>query len=194
MSHVTFRVSSIASTAILFEGALLILALGVLIDSPLLQQVYFSWHVLAWAVLATIPPLLLLLGCTHSKWKPLVRIAREVEDNVLPLFENCSLFDFALIALVAGIAEEALFRGVIQIGLTNLMTPWGAIALTGVLFGLLHLITPTYAALAGLIGVYLGWLMILSGNLLLPIVVHVLYDFLALTHVIHRYKAQKVVL
>jgi membrane protease YdiL (CAAX protease family) len=126
----------------------------------------------------------------HSQWKPIVRLVNEVEDNILPLFENCSVVDFALISVVAGTSEEALFRGVIQPSLGHIVSPWGAIAIAGMLFGLLHLITPTYAALAGLIGVYLGWLMMASENLLLPIAVHILYDFLALTYVFSRYKAR----
>jgi membrane protease YdiL (CAAX protease family) len=117
-------------------------------------------------------------------------MVREAEETVLPLLETCSLFDLALISLVAGVGEEALFRGVIQMGLANSLGPWGAIVVTAMLFGLVHFITPTYAVLAGLIGVYFGWLMTASENLLLPIVVHVLYDFLALTYVVREYKVK----
>lgn len=184
---------SITVTAILFEGGLLVAAFGLgwLIESPPFRQFHFSWHVLAGGVLATVAPLLLLLWCTHSKWKPFACIVREAEDNILPLFETCSLIDFALISIVAGVAEEALFRGVIQSGLSNLLSPWEAIALAGMLFGLLHLVTPTYAILAGLIGVYLGCLVVASENLWLPIVVHVLYDFLALTYTVRRYRKKR---
>ena len=43
-----------------------------------------------------------------------------------------------------------------------------------------NLITPTYGVLAALIGVYLGWVWLASGNLLAPVVAHALYDFVAL--------------
>jgi membrane protease YdiL (CAAX protease family) len=186
------RISSITGAAILFEGSLLALAFGLgwLLDSPPFRYLCLDWQVLAWGVLATIPPLLVFLWCMHSQWRPIVRLVDEVEDSILPLFENCSLIDFALISVLAGVAEEALFRGVIQLSLSSLLSPLGSIAFTGILFGLLHLITPTYAVLAGLIGVYLGWLIMVSDNLLMPIVVHVLYDFLALTFAVHRYKAK----
>jgi len=37
-----------------------------------------------------------------------------------------------------------------------------------------------YALLAGVVGLYLGGLYLLTGNLLVPIVVHALYDVVAL--------------
>ena len=52
------------------------------------------------------------------------------------------------------------------------------------LFGLLHSITPAYAILAGLVGLYLGGLWLACGNLLTPIVAHGTYDFLALVYLV----------
>ena len=40
--------------------------------------------------------------------------------------------------------------------------------------------------LAGLIGIYLGWLLAATDNLLVPIVAHAAYDFLALVYLLHR--------
>ena len=61
---------------------------------------------------------------------------------------------------------------------------WVGLIAGGVLFGLAHCITPTYALLAGLIGLYLGWLWIATGNLLVPITTHAVYVFLALVYLI----------
>lgn len=48
------------------------------------------------------------------------------------------------------------------------------------IFGLLHWVTPLYALLAGGIGLLLGWsVKYWTGNLITPIVVHILYDYLA---------------
>ena len=55
-----------------------------------------------------------------------------------------------------------------------------AVAVTAALFGLAHWITPTYAVLAGIVGAYLGWLLAVSGNSLVPVVAHALYDVVAL--------------
>lgn len=182
----------IVVTATIFEAGLLVLAVGVgwYLAAPPFRQFQIRLHVLLWGFLATIPPILVLLWCSHSKWGPLVRIVSEVERDILPTFSNCSLFDFALISIVAGVSEEALFRGGIQQWLSGPLSPWGAMVFAGILFGLLHLITPAYAVLGAGIGIYLGWLMVVSENLLLPIEVHVLYDFLALTYAVSRYRAR----
>jgi membrane protease YdiL (CAAX protease family) len=41
-------------------------------------------------------------------------------------------------------------------------------------------VTPTYAVLAGAVGLYLGWLAVTTGGVWLPAVVHALYDVVAL--------------
>ena len=87
----------------------------------------------------------------------------------------------ALVALFAGLGEETLFRGVIQPALATHLPVLAALAATAALFGLAHWITPTYALLAGIVGAYLGGLLLVSGNLLVPIVAHALYDLVALT-------------
>ena len=44
--------------------------------------------------------------------------------------------------------------------------------------------TRPYAVVAGLVGVYLGWLQMVSGHLLAPIVAHATYDFVALMYLL----------
>ena len=60
-----------------------------------------------------------------------------------------------------------------------------------ILFGLAHLVTPTYAFLAGLVGLYLGWLYLASSNLLVPVTVHSVYDFVALTFLIRQHRRRE---
>ena len=38
--------------------------------------------------------------------------------------------------------------------------------------------------IAGLIGLYLGWLWMATGNLLVPIVTHTVYDFVVLVYLV----------
>lgn len=115
---------------------------------------------------------------------------REVEETLVPPFADRSYFDLALICVLAGLGEEALFRGVIQSTLADPLNPWVALAVTSVLFGLGHLITPTYAVLAGLLGLYLGGLSMAYDNLLVAMVVHTLYDFVVLVVLVGRHKAK----
>jgi membrane protease YdiL (CAAX protease family) len=132
----------------------------------------------------------LLLGlvvCSRIRSGPLARLLELVRERIRPLFAGCSAGDLALIALSAGIGEELLFRGLIQPGLAVWMPAWAALAITSALFGLAHLVTPTYALVAGLIGLYLGALLLFSDNLVAPVLVHALYDLAAL-HLLIRLK------
>jgi CAAX protease family protein len=131
-------------------------------------------------ILATVPLLLGLWWSLRTQWQPLARLVAFVDERLRPLFLGCGLGQLALLALLAGVAEEALFRGVVQLGLSRWLPLWAGLAAASLLFGLVHFLTLSYAALAALVGLYLGALLILSGNLLVPIVVHALYDLIAL--------------
>ena len=48
--------------------------------------------------------------------------------------------------------------------------------------GIMHPITPTYAVLATGVGVYLGVIFLLNENLLVVMLAHGLYDFIALLY------------
>ncbi len=181
--------ASIVGSALAIELGLLLLALVAgwfLAPSPL-EQVHANASDLFYGLLACLPMLAGLLAITHISWGPLARLDAFVRRHVVPLFSECRVWQIGLISLLAGIGEEALFRGVIQAGIGQYSgSPALALAVASVLFGLAHLITPTYAVLAGLIGVYLGWLLLATGNLLTPIVAHAAYDFAAILYLIRR--------
>lgn len=84
-----------------------------------------------------------------------------------------------LLALIAGVSEELMFRGVLQTIMDRQLPVAAAIATTSLVFGLLHARTALYAIVAGLVGAYLGWLFWATGSLLAPIVTHTVYDFIA---------------
>jgi hypothetical protein len=90
----------------------------------------------------------------------------------------------ALISVLAGFGEEMLFRGLLQSLFTQWLGFWFGVLIANLFFGLAHLITPAYAVIATLMGVYLGCLWVGSDNLLTPIVAHAVYDFLALVYVV----------
>ena len=183
---------SFLRSAILFEGGVVFvaLALGWLLGEPPFGTVRFGWGPLLWGTLATLPPLLTLSWLLHARNARVARLVRTVEELIGPLFAGASSGALLLISILAGIGEESLFRGVLQGALAGPIGPWGALLLVSVLFGLVHFVTATYAVLAGLIGLYLGWLFLRTGNLLVPIVVHALYDFVALSILVQRTKAQ----
>jgi membrane protease YdiL (CAAX protease family) len=170
--------------AIVFEGGLVLLAWGIgwlVGESP--------WANLSWSavdfglgVLATLPLLAVFALCVKLPGKPLERIRQICKEVIRPFFGPCTVVELALISLVAGVAEEMLFRGVIQATLAEGLGLWPGIVAAGILFGAAHLLTATYGLLVTLVGIYLGWCYAANGNLLVVIVAHALYDFLALVY------------
>jgi hypothetical protein len=116
------------------------------------------------------------------------RLVALVLEQLGPLLASRSPVELVLLAALAGLAEEMLFRGVMQIGLARLLPDGVALVVASAVFGLAHFITPAYALLAGLAGLYLGGLFLLQGNLVAPIVAHAVYDVVALTCVARLYQ------
>jgi hypothetical protein len=176
------------SLAVLFEGSLVIvaLALGWIFRIDVLSGLRFSLAAAVTGLVGAIPPFVLLLATERLRIPALERIKKLVLESLGPSLTACRWFDVVLLAAVAGVGEEVLFRGAVQ----PLFERWTAstggswaagLILSNVIFGLLHFITPTYALLAGMMGVYFGLLLDATGprNLLAPILAHGLYDYLA---------------
>jgi uncharacterized protein len=164
------------------EGGLVLaaLALGAWVGAPPFAALEWTWRGLAQGVAATAPLLLGLRWCLRTRFPPVVRLVRLAEERIAPLFADTGTAELAIVAALAGLGEEALFRGVVQSVLAVHLPVGAAIALAAALFGVAHWLTPAYAALAAIVGGYLGWLFTASGNLLVPIVAHGLYDLVAL--------------
>ena len=167
-----------ALTAAVFEGSLILvaIALGWLLGTPPLRTFQFEFGGAVLGLAATLPPLALFWLCLKCPWRPLAEIARIMNETIVPLFRDCRLVELAIIAALAGVGEEMLFRGVIQAAVMQKIAGpggvWLGLLAAAALFGLLHLITPTYAILAGLIGLYFGGLWLACGNLLAPVTAH----------------------
>jgi hypothetical protein len=130
----------------------------------------------------------LLAICVYVPFRPLRDILHVIDQWVVPLFRPCSLGEMAVIAVLAGFGEEMLFRGVIQNALGGWLGGttglWAACGLASLLFGFAHAVSAAYAVLATLIGLYLGTLWIVTANLLVPVVAHGVYDFVALVYLV----------
>jgi hypothetical protein len=169
--------------AFLFEGALagvgFLLAFGTGI-APF-AGASLSWRVALISGAATLPLLAVFLLCRRYPVGPL-RPIQELLDTLLgPYLAACGVVDLLLLAAVVGISEEILFRGVAQPWLVGALGEIGGLLAASLLFGLAHAITPTYAVLAGLAGLYLGICPRLLGgyNLYIPALSHGLYDLAA---------------
>jgi membrane protease YdiL (CAAX protease family) len=86
--------------------------------------------------------------------------------------------------LLVGPAEELLFRGAVQGRLRESWGRWPAIILATVLFGLIHIPAVSggfgaqlsYALLAGVLGLVLGYLYDYTQNIVVPSVIHGSYN------------------
>jgi membrane protease YdiL (CAAX protease family) len=191
----TAQINRFVMAAFAFEAALGAgaIAVGWLLGIDPLNSIRLTENALAthgqsaiFGVAATLPLLLGLAVVTRLRFEPFVRLHQFVLDRLVPLFAPLSLFELAAISVAAGFGEEALFRGLIQSGLAAAIGGTNgvvmALAVSAILFGVCHWITPTYAVLAGLAGLYFGLLFVWSGSLLTPLVAHALYDFFALAY------------
>ena len=181
---------SVLTVAVFFEGGLLVLAwgLGHLLGVPVGDQTTFTPSAFVLGVVATVPLVAGLYWILRTPWGGLARLRVVIEDKVAPLFADCSVAGIAVVSILAGVGEEALFRGVLQTYFAGHVGVVPALLVTSSLFGLLHPVTAVYAVMAGLIGLYLGVLAVWHDNLLVPMVVHASYDFVALTYLVHHHR------
>jgi CAAX protease family protein len=172
--------------AVIVESALGIAALGLakLLGVSLGEQFAAEPTALIYDVLlgvvATLPMLAMFWAMLDSRWQPLVELKLQVRRMVGELFPQASVMQLALIAVLAGVGEELLFRGVLQTAIGQWTAPLVGLVVASLVFGALHAVTWLYFALATVIGAYLGWLLIEFHDLAVPIVAHGLYDFIAL--------------
>ena len=181
--------------ACFFEATLILVAifLGWIAKINLVENLHFSESAIACGVIGTMPLLLLLLALEQIRVEPLIKIKNLLLETLGPGLQDCHWADLLILAAIAGLSEELLFRGVIQ---PWIELSWGmTVGLIGsnIIFGLAHAVTPLYAVLATLVGIYLSLSMDYGGhrNLLLPIVIHGLYDFLAFIALIRAYRGSR---
>jgi membrane protease YdiL (CAAX protease family) len=181
--------------AVVVEGALALLAivLAWLFSVPLKDQIPRG-TLLLWAALRGLVVALPMLGVfwwlVHSDRPTFRQLRQQVEWLIGEMFPAASIGQLAMIAVLAGVGEELLFRGVVQTKLIEWTTPAVGVVVGSLLFGVMHALSKTYFLLATLIGLCFGWLAWYYQDLVAPIVAHTLYDFVALLYLSHlRYRS-----
>lgn len=178
-----------------FEASLVIVAvvLGWFLGIDPFKNIIFSEPAIFIGLLGTLPLILLFIALNQIDNRYLQQIRQILLDTFGPAMHQQHWTNLLVLAAIAGSAEEILFRGVIQPWMES---SWGVTAgLIGsnIIFGLVHAVTPLYAVLATLVGIYLGLSLDYGGqrNLLTPIIIHGLYDFLAFLMILSSYRLQK---
>lgn len=164
-------------------------ALGHWLEVAPLGRLRLTLEALAIGLAATLPMLLGLAWILGTDWTPARRLVALVVEQLGPLLSSRSTWELAFLAVLAGVAEEVLFRGVLQAALARPLPDGWALLVASAIFGLAHFASPTYAVMAGVVGLYLGGLFLLQGNLLVPVVAHAAYDFVALVYVARSFRA-----
>jgi membrane protease YdiL (CAAX protease family) len=183
--------------AVAFEGGLGVVAivLGLLFGPPpgarLIPDGLLSLGTAAALLIgiaAAVPMLVLLVLLDHFPLGPLHRLQALVETHLAPLFAPLSTLELLLVSIAAGWGEELLFRGWLQAGLTQWIGPplgiGVGLVLASIAFGACHWLSNTYAVLAALVGLYMGWLFLATDSLLAPMATHAAYDFVALMYLV----------
>lgn len=118
----------------------------------------------------------LLSGIAYRVWQPY----RKSVDYYLELvLKPLAWPDLLWLGLLPGLSEELLFRGVMlpALGLDHL-----AVIGSSVCFGILHLSGSQqwpYVIWATIVGIILGYSALWSGNLLVPIVAHMITNWIS---------------
>jgi uncharacterized protein len=163
-----------------------ILAIGVLYLSiksylPLPADWFeFKWRSnwLLWGIggYLVATPIVVIVSLLNDKiWhgqggsNPILQIVLQGRDSI-------ALWLFFLTAAVAApLFEEFLFRGFLLPSLTRYLPTWGAICLSGLLFGVAHLSLSEILPLTSL-GIILGIVYARTRNLLAPMLLHSLWN------------------
>lgn len=165
-----------------FEAALLLIAYaaGWVANIDPLETVTKDWFPVIVGLVAVLPLLVLLSwGLNHPR-DTIGKITVQAREFVIQFLDGVGIFGFMLIALLAGVGEEALFRGFLQTLVAQYSSQWIGLIVASVLFGIAHAVSRAYAVTAAIIGAYLGLLFLYTGSIVAPIVCHAVYDFLAL--------------
>lgn len=169
--------------ALLFQGALIPIALflALLFGLTPWKDMRVDGAALSFSLFATVPLLVLAWWLSRQSFSWVRQLLDKVHQVLGLLFRDGGQQAIIAVSLLAGFGEELLFRGVVQAGLEHLLGAVTGLILASLLFGLVHAITPAYFVLAMIMGLYLGLLYQLTSNLLIPCLVHALYDWAAIS-------------
>ena len=148
-----------------------------------LETAHFSLHAVAGGAVATVPMVIALACILRWPIGPFADLVKKMRQFSQAFLAPCGICGLALISLCAGLGEELLTRGFVQTLALQHMPQFAALVVTGVVFGIMHPISPAYVVVAAIIGVYLGivWTLPLpQPDLAAPVTAHALYDFVAL--------------
>lgn len=144
-------------------------------SSVRLLPVEFNSQALLWG-LGTAASIIISSSIIYRIW-PAYR--RSAEAYLKLIIKPLIWGDLIWLGLLPGLSEELLFRGMM---LPAFGFNWTALIVSSLLFGVLHLSGASqwsYVVWATVVGFVLGYCTLITGNLLVPIIAHVITNFLS---------------
>lgn len=182
------------ATAVFFETALAVAAIGLgwalgpsareflpeISEDQIQPIVAGLWQ----GLVAAVPVFLFVELIRRIPWEPIQELEKLSDDQMIGSLMKLRPSELIVISLCAGVGEELLFRGWfmgwIREGWSELDLSLDpailALVVSSVIFGFFHPITKMYVFLAALMGLYFGFLLLWTENLLVPIIAHAAYD------------------
>ncbi|TWT63627.1 CPBP family intramembrane glutamic endopeptidase [Rubinisphaera italica] len=177
----------------IFEFSLLVVALilGWVCSVQPTEYVIFSWKPLIYGLLAALPLFVIFMAIEQLPISSVQKVQQTVLDAMGRFLAGCNHLELALLALLAGIGEEILFRGFLMTWIESFAGYYWGLAISSLAFGLMHAVTWVYTIFATAAGFYFGFVFDITGerNLLAPIATHAFYDYLAFLVIV--YEARK---
>jgi len=130
------------------------------------------------AALAVVLPMN-LLGEWNLRWLPPPETFVEFLEDLTPEGPAEWVLATLSVVVVVPIGEEIVFRGIMQQAARQGLRGPVAAVLVGVLFGVLHF-EPWYVTGLAVAGVAMGFALEITGSLLAPILLHAVYNAVAL--------------
>ncbi|MEO1526273.1 MAG: CPBP family intramembrane glutamic endopeptidase [Planctomycetota bacterium] len=146
---------------------------------------------IAFGLLAALPTVLAVWWMMKLPWESIQELKRFGEHPAVRRLLALDPARLILLSLCSGIGEELAFRGWLLPWLlefsesfvagdplmnVDLLPIVVAVGVSSLLFGVVHPHTRLYMAVTGLIGIYYAGLLILTDNLLVPIVAHAAHN------------------
>lgn len=179
---------AVARTALLTQTALIagpVLALTLLLTRRPGQTLRLNvprWWTLPAAVVLAIAlhPFVTLLGQAIRELYPIGAATRSELQPTVDAINGAPLaYVLLLLALLPAVCEELAFRGFILSGLRSLRSPWAAVAISSLFFGLTHGLIQQ-ALVVSVVGAVIACLALRSGSLLPGIAYHGTHNAIAL--------------
>ncbi len=150
--------------------------IGLIILIPLLQYFLFFQELLIRYIADNVE----IIGKLYELFEEL---SRQMEQSLSNLFTADSIFEISFVVVVAAVVpavcEEFFFRGYVQRSLELKISPFWAILITSIIFGLFHF-NPVMLPALIILGFYIGFAAYKSGSLVIPVFLHFFNNFFSL--------------